>query len=346
MRLSRLVIGCYLIATAGLASFPSTALAQSRPTLDPKIPAYIPQQPASGTLSISGSTIVKPLVQAWVNELMRRHPRLKITVSTDASEAGLAALLAHRTGMAAMSRRLTASEIAEFVREYGYEPTEVPVAGDAMAIFVNKDNPVTGLSLDELDAMFCRERRRGLAYAIDSWGLVGVMDEWFEAPVQLYGRNGKSSLGYFFREEVCKDGTFHPQLVDADGSASVVLDVGRDQYGIGFSAISYGTSMVKPVPIAFVKGGRYVEPSIEAVMDGSYPLRRNLYLYVAKPPKTAPSQESAELVRYVLSRQGQQLARDLGYLPLSFEEITRVTSRWSPTPKAAKLERRGRLAVG
>ncbi|UVT16253.1 MAG: substrate-binding domain-containing protein [Nitrospira sp.] len=269
MRLSHLVIGCYLISTAGLASLPSTAVAQSRPTLDPKIPAYIPQQSASGTLSISGSAIVKPLVQAWVNDLMRRHPRLKITLAADGSETGLAALLAHRTGMAAISRRLTASEIAEFVGEYGYEPTEVPVAGDALAIFVNKDNPVTGLSLDELDAMFCRERRRGLGYVIDSWGLVGVMDEWFEAPVQLYGRNGKSGLGYFFREEVCKDGTFHPQLVDADGSASVVLDVGRDQHGIGFSAISYGTSMVRPVPIALsfippVEQTHFADPSDQA----------------------------------------------------------------------------------
>jgi len=345
MRFSRIVLGFYVVSCAVLATLAPATWGQVRPALDPDIPSYAYQESASGKLIISGSDTMRPLIQAWVDDLVRRHPGLKATVAGDGSETGLAALLEHRTEIAAMSRRITAAEISEFVKEYGYEPTEVPVASDALAIFVHKDNPVAGLSLEELDAMFCRERRRGVGYVVDSWSLVGLTDEWFEAPIRLYGRNGKSGTSYFFREEICKGGTFRPELVNGHGSASVVLDVGKDQQGIGFSAIGYGTSMVKPVPIASVKGGRYVEPTFQTAMDGSYPLRRNLYLYVAKPPKATPTSALIELVRFALSAQGQQIALDSGYFPLSLMEITRLTAKWSTSVKAAQLEMPGRPIV-
>lgn len=335
---TRLTLGFCLIAAAFQVSLTPATWAQLRMKLDPAIPSYLPQELVSGTLSISVAEPIKPLVRAWITGMTLRHPHLKIAVASEASRDGLAALLEHRTEVAAMARRLTASEIAEFVKEYGYEPSEVPVAADALAIYVHKDNPIAGLALDELDAMFCRERQRGLRYDVDSWGLVGVMDEWFEAPVELYGRNGKSGTGYFFREEVCKEGSFLPKLVDEYGTASTVLDVGANPNGIGFGAVGYGTSQVKPIPIASVKGGRYVEPTLETAMDGTYPLRRNLYFYIAKPPKAPPTQPTAELVRYVLSRQGQQSAVDFGYFPIMPGEITRLISKWSASSKVAQAQ--------
>jgi phosphate transport system substrate-binding protein len=233
---------------------------------------------------------------------------------------------------------MTASEIAEFVKEYGHEPAEVPVAIDALAIFVHQNNPVTGLSLDELDSVFCLERRRGMDYPVNSWGLLGLTDEWFDAPIRPYGRNGKSGTSYFFREEVCKGGTFVSHMVGGHGPASIVMDVVKDPQGIGFSGIGYRTSMVRAVPIAAVKGGRYVEPSFESVMDGSYPLRRNMFFYIAHAPKSEPDAAVRELVRFALSAQGQQIALDHGYFPLPLTEITRVLSKWSPPIKAAVLD--------
>ena len=338
MSYARLLLSCFLTATTMLAVLPSVTCAQVRPDLDPNIPSYLQLDQISGKLTISTSETMKPLVRTLVDDLVRRHPKLKVKFIGEEAETGLTALLEHRAEMAAMSRRMTADEIAEFIKEYGYEPTEVPVAGDALAVFVHKDNPIPGLALDELDAMFCRERHRGVSYHIDSWGLVGLFDEWFEAPVQIYGRNGKSRDSRFFREEVCKGGTFRPQLVDGQGPASTILEVENDPYGIGFSSVGYRTSMVKPVSVALVKGGRYVEPSFQTAMDGSYPLRRQLYFYFAKPPKSSPTSTFVELVRYALSRQGQQRALDLGYLPLSSVEIARVTSKWTATMQAARLE--------
>jgi phosphate transport system substrate-binding protein len=337
MHCSRFTLLISLCLCAASVPYASVAWGQARPTLDPDLPSYFYQESVSGTLIISGSDTMKPLLQAWADNLVRRHPKLKPTLSGEGSETGLAALLEHRTDIAAMSRRITAAEISEFVKEYGYEPTEVPVAGDALAIFVHKDNPVTGLSLDELDAMFCRERRRGLAYDVDSWGLVGLMDEWFEAPVRLYGRNGKSGTSYFFREEICKGGTFHAHMANAPGSASVVMEVSIDQQGIGFGAVGYGNSEVRTVPIATVKGGRYVDPSLQTAMDGSYPLRRNLYLYIAKSPKEPPSHATAELVRFALSAQGQQIALDSGYFPLPLPDVIRLAAKWPTAVKSAQL---------
>lgn len=345
MRVYRFVSQCCMIAAVASLGFALETLGQVRPELDSQIPVYTAQETVSGTFKIAGSDTMKPLIEAWVGDFVRRHPGLKIAVAGAGSQTGLEALLAHQTEIAAMSRRMTAVEISVFVKEYGFEPTEVPVANDALAVFVHKDNPIRGLSLDELDAIFCRERRRGLSYDIDSWGLVGLVDEWFEAPIRLYGRNGKSGTSYLFREEVCKGGTFRPHLVNAQGSASVVLDLTKDPQGIGFSAIGYRTSMVRPVPIASVKGGRYVEPNFQTAMDGSYPLRRNLYLYIAKAPKTSAPPYLSELVRFALSAQGQQAALDHGYFPLSLTEITRLTSKWTASVKAAKVTEPARPAA-
>lgn len=342
MGLRKLVLWLPLISLVASQGLVPAAWAQVRPELDSQIPSYAVQEVVSGKLKIVGSETMKPLIDAWVSDLTRRHAGLKIAVEAMGSETGLAALLEHRTEIAAMSRRITAGEISEFVKEYGYEPTEVPVANDALAIFVHKDNPISGLSLDELDGIFCRERRRGLGYVVDSWGLVGLVDDWFDAPIRPYGRNSKSGTSYLFREEVCKGGTFRSQLVNAQGSASVVLDVAKDPQGIGFSAIGYRTSMVKPVSIASVKGGRYVEPTFQTAMDGSYPLRRNLYLYIAKPPKITPTPALTELVRFALSAQGQQMAVDHGYFPLPLMEITRLTTKWTLPMKAVELETSGR----
>lgn len=140
-----LILFSLLVITMGLSWW---AEAQVRPDLDPAIPAYSLEENVSGKFTVAGSDTMKPLVQAWAGELARRHPAMVVTVDSAGSQTGMTAMLEHRAAVAAMSRRMTAKEIAEFVREYGFEPTEVPVAVDALALFVHRDNPIAGLSLD------------------------------------------------------------------------------------------------------------------------------------------------------------------------------------------------------
>lgn len=320
-----------------------STLAQVKPELDPTIPQYGLVSSIAGTLSVAGSETMKPLIDLWAGELRRMYPGLTVQVSGLGSETGLAALFEGKAQIAAMSRRMTTQEISEFMREFGYEPVEVPVAVDALAVFVHRDNPVQGLTLQELDAMFSVERKRGVPYSIDSWGLVGLADEWFDAPIRLYGRDDQSGTAAFFREQVCNGGKLRPSLVKSAGAASVVVDLMKDRFGIGFSAIGYKTSSVRPVPIAAAKGGRYVEPAFQTAMDGTYPLRRNLYLYVNRAPKIAPSPAIAELVKFSLSQQGQQIVINQGYFPLPTTELNRLIALWSAPVKAAVVDRTGHV---
>jgi phosphate transport system substrate-binding protein len=117
----------------------------------------------------------------------------------------------------------------------------------------------------------------------------------------------------------------------------------KDRFGIGFSGIGYQITGIRPVPIASVQGGRYIQPSFQTAMDGSYPLRRNLYLYVNKPPKGAAPPTLAEYVKFVLSQQGQQTVVDHGYYPLPTAELNRLTMMWMAPVRSAAVEQPAKM---
>jgi phosphate transport system substrate-binding protein len=312
---------------------------QIKPSLDPKIPPYQLVSGVTGALSIAGSETMKPLTESWSTDFRQLYPGLTIKVASGGSETGLAALLEGKAQIAAMSRRMTQQEVVEFKREFGYEPTEVPVAVDALAVFVHKDNPIEGLSLAQLDAIFSKERRRGLPYPINTWGAALLLDEgWTDAPVHLYGRNGNSGTATFFREHVLNGAALKNTMTVGAGSASVVIELMKDRFGIGFSAIGYQISGIRPVPLASVEGGRYIQPSFQSAMDGSYPLRRNLYLYINRPPKIAASPSLTEYVKFALSQQGQQIVLTHGFYPLPTTELDRLTMMWTTPARAATAE--------
>ena len=315
------------------------ASGQIKPLLDTKIPPYQLVSGLTGALSVSGSETMKPLTESWSANLKQRYPGLIIKVESKGSETGLAALLEGKTQIASMSRRMTQQEVVEFKREFGYEPTEVPVAVDALAVFVHKDNPIQGLSLAQLDAMFSKERRRGWTYPVNTWGDVLVLEDgWTDAPINLYGRNGNSGTASFFKEHVLNGAEFKNTMTTGVGLASVVIELMKDPFGVGFSGIGYQTSEIRPVPLALVQGGRYVQPSFQTAMEGSYPLRRNLYLYVNKPPKIGTSSPLTEYVRFALSRQGQQIVLDHGYYPLPTAELNRLAMIWTTPVRSAGTE--------
>lgn len=335
---SRALLGTYVFLVLFFAVFTQVS-AQIMPSLDPKISPYQRGNDVTGILSVAGSDTMKPLTESWSAKLLQMYPGLSIKVESRGSETGLAMLLEGKAQIAAMSRRMTQEEVVEFKREFGYEPTEIPIAVDALAIFVHKDNPIEGLSLAEVDAAFSKERRRGLKYPVNVWGDLMLFDEeWEKSPVHLYGRNGNSGTASFFREHVLNGADVKKTMEAGIGAATVVVDLMRDRFGIGFSSIGYRTSEVRPVPLASVKGGRYVEPTFETAMDGSYPLRRNLYLYINRPPKVAPSAPILEYVKFALSQRGQKIVIDQGYYPLPATELNRLTMMWATPLRTVTAE--------
>ncbi|MCS6284635.1 MAG: phosphate ABC transporter substrate-binding protein [Nitrospira sp.] len=325
----------FAVSICLMALTTSPATAQLKPTIDPNIQTYVRSTAITGTLSIAGSDTMKSLTQRWEGKLREIYPDFSIQAQGLGSETGALALLDGKAQIATLSRKMTLEEIAAFTKRYGYEPTEVPVAADALAVFVHRDNPVTGLTLQELDAIFCKERRRGSDQPITNWGQLGLGDEWSQAGIRLHGRNSSSGSATFFLEHVCQNGEFLPTLKPAPGAASIVVEITKDRYAAGFSGIGFRTSKVRPIALADRKGSAFVEPNFETVINGTYPLRRHLYLYVNKPPKSVLPAIVSEFIKFAISQEGQQVVAKEGFFPLPAEELNRQLAAWTQPIQAA-----------
>lgn len=299
---------------------------------DSTLARYNPQAQVSGTFKIQGSETMYPLLTRLSMEFQRRQPKVAIDVrgggSTKAiaeflqpplSKTGNVMILEERASsfqLIATSRELFDGEVKEFVAQHGYEPTAVPVAVDAVALYVHKDNPLSGLTLDQVDAMFSTTRNRGYKTPIKLWGELGLTDGWEKAPIQLYGRDRKSGTRAFFQEHCLAGGEFMPGLHEDPGAASVILDLSRDQLGIGYSGLGLQASTVRVVPLAEAAGMPFVTPSSSTVADQTYPLRRVLHLYVDKSPKTPLPAAAQEFLAFVMSYEGQEAVMKAGFFPL------------------------------
>ncbi|MCP9471021.1 MAG: PstS family phosphate ABC transporter substrate-binding protein [Nitrospira sp.] len=271
---------------------------------------------------------MQPLTKHWELKLKEFYPHVDIRIKGSGSEEGLAALLEKTAQIIAVSRPLTSAEIAEFKKRHGYEPTEVPVAADALAIFVHRDNPIAGLTFQQLEAIFCKEQKRHNDRPITKWGQLGMEGEWKEADIWLYGRVSRSATAAFFRERVCFNGEFSPKLIEEPGSASIVMEIMKDRYAIGYSGIGYRTSTVHPVPLAEREGESFVEATFENAINGTYPLRRILYLYVDKSPKEELPAIVSEFVKFATSHEGQEIVVKEGFFPLPTEVLNRFSAIW------------------
>ena len=211
---------------------------------------------------------------------------------------------------------MKAKESASFEDRHGYKPTPVAVAIDALALFVHKDNPVRGLSIPQVDAIFSSTRRCGGKADIKTWGDAGLTGSWASKDIQLFGRNSVSgTYGYYKKKALCK-GDFKNTVNEQPGSASVVQSVSTSLNAIGYSGIGYYTSGVKALALSKKHGGRFIEPTPENALNGTYPLARALYVYVNKTPNKPLPPLEREFIKMVLSKVGQQVVIKDGYIPL------------------------------
>jgi phosphate transport system substrate-binding protein len=226
-----------------------------------------------------------------------------------------------------MSRAMKSTEVDAFEKKYGYKPTQIRTAVDALAVFVNKDNPVRCLTFKQLDGIFSKSRRRE-GDDIRSWRDLGLKGEWAGKPVSLYGRNSASGTYGFFKEHVLKNGDFKDSVKEQPGSAAVVQAVTVDRYGIGYSGIGYVTAGVRAVPLTERDGGKCFEATAENAYAGIYPLARFLYVYVNRPPGKGLEPLTREFMKLVISREGQEVVVKDGYFPLpakiAREELAKV----------------------
>lgn len=289
---------------------------QAAASVDPGLPEYEIASGVSGNLSSVGSDTLANLMTLWAEAFKRAYPNINIQIQAAGSSTAPPALTEATSNLGPMSRKMKDKEIEAFENRYGYKPTAVPVAIDALAVYVHKDNPVAGMSIADVDAVFSSTRKCGGTANIGNWGELGLGGAWERRDIQLFGRNSVSgTYGYFKKKALCK-GDFKNTVNEQPGSASVVQSVSTSINGIGYSGIGYKTASVKAVPLAKKPGQDFVAATPENAVSGAYPLSRFLYVYINKAPNKALAPLEREFLKLVLSRPGQEVVVKDGYIPL------------------------------
>jgi phosphate transport system substrate-binding protein len=294
----------------GIAALTS-GVANAVQTVDAGVPQYQKASGISGNLSSVGSDTLANLMTLWAEEFNREYPNVNIQIQAAGSSTAPPALTEGTSNLGPMSREMKDDELEAFEGKYGYKPTAIPVAVDALAVLVNKDNPVKGLTMEQVDGIFSSTYKCG-GTDIDTWGAAGV-GVWGSKSIQLYGRNSVSGTYGYFKEHA--------------GSASVVQSVTSSVNGVGYSGMGYTTSGVKMVPLAKKGSTTFVEATPENAINGTYPLTRYLYVYVNKKPNQPLAPLENEFIKMVLSKTGQQVVIKDGYIPLPAKVVEKELAK-------------------
>lgn len=318
-----------LLKKAALAAALIVAPVVAQVQVDPQLARYSPSSGVSGTIKSEGSDTLNNLMALWAEEFKKAYPNVNIEIQGKGSSTAPPALIQGTSQLGPMSRAMKASEIDEFKKKYGYEPTPIRTAVDALAVFVHKDNPIKGLSMDQVRQIFSVEGKNM------TWGDVGLTGEWADKPISLYGRNSASGTYGFFKEHALGTKDFKPSVKEQPGSSAVVQGVASDKFAMGYSGIGYATADVKAVSLAAGGTAKYVEAKPENAYSGDYPMARFLFVYVNSKPGEGPSPIVKEFIRLVLSQQGQQAVVKDGYFPVVKrvvdQDLAKIGVAGSPT---------------
>ena len=302
------------LALVALTVTAVNAQAADAVTVDPKLPAYAVASGVSGNLNSVGSDTLNNLMTFWGEGFKAQYPNVKIQVEGKGSGTAPVALANGVAQVGPMSREMKSTEINAFAVKFGHKPTRIPVAIDALAVFVHKDNAIKGLSLKQVDGIFASTRKRG-GQDVVTWGDLGQKGALAGKTISAFGRNSASGTYGYFKEIALKNGDYKDTIKEQPGSSSVVQGIAADVGAIGYSGIGYATSGVRALPLA-AEGNSFVEPTYANCLNGSYPLSRYLYVYVNKAPSRPMDKLTSEFITFVLSKQGQEIVIKDGYFPL------------------------------
>ena len=297
------------------AMLPSLALGQL--TVDKNLPVYKPVQGVSGNIKSIGSDTMNNLMTLWAEGFQKHYPNVGIEIEGKGSSTAPPALIGGTANFGPMSRPMKGAEIDAFETKFGYKPVALATSIDMLAVFVHKDNPIKGLSLPQVDAIFSKGRKLGFGKDIRTWGDAGLTGTWSNLPISLYGRNAASGTYGFFKEHSLGNGDYKDSVKEQPGSSAVVQGVATDKSATGYSGIGYITADVKAVPLSFKDGEDFVGAEPANAYNGTYPLSRALLLYVNYKPGSEIDPMRREFIKYIFSQQGQLDVIKDGYYPVT-----------------------------
>jgi phosphate transport system substrate-binding protein len=258
----------------------------------------VPALAAAGTVTVKGSDTMVILAQRWAEDFMKKNPAKKIQVTGGGSGTGIAALVNGTTDIANASRAIKDREAEQVKQRFKVQPTETVVARDGVAVYVNDQNPVAQLTVEQVKAIYLGDVR--------NWKEVGGQD----APIVLYSRENSSGTYVFVKEHVLGNEDFAPEAQTLPGTAAVVNAVAKEAHGIGYGGAAYAKG-VKEVKIVGKDGQAYL-PNAENVKSGKYALARPLFIYT----RGNPQGEAKEFIDFCLSQPGQAIVTQVGYYPI------------------------------
>lgn len=313
------------LLAVSLSSIPTLSYAGS--TLDKKLPEYKKASGVTGNLSSVGSDTLANLMALWTEEFTHIYPNVNVQVQAAGSSTAPPALTEGTSNFGPMSRKMKDKELQSFEKKHGYKPTAIAVAIDALAVYVHKDNPIKGMTIAEVDAIFSSTRKCKGKKDISKWGQTGLKGSWKNKSIQIYGRNSVSgTYGYFKKKALCK-GDYKTTVNEQPGSASVVQSVSSSLNGIGYSGIGYKTSGVRALALTKKAGKPFVAATPENAANKSYPLGRKLWVYVNKQPNRPLSPMQMEFFKMILSKRGQKVVIKDGYIPLSAKQVKKQLAK-------------------
>ena len=309
-----------------------------QPTLDPALPEYQPRKDIklAGNFKGASSDVLPGLVKLWIEGFRKYYPKVTIDVPPPyAGSLGAKELVKGNLDFVFVSRELKPDDITDFRAKFNYDPMSVPISGgsyrhygflDAVAFYVNKDNPIEKISFDQLDAILSTTRHRS-GQPITTWGQLGLTGEWADKPIHVYGIKPWNGFEEFIRQRVLSRennrGEWREDIHYDPVVFPIAKRVSEDRYGIGYSGLAYIDAPVKVLPLAQTANGPYYSPTYENVARASYPLSRVLYFNTNRAPGKPLNPAIEELLRFILSREGQQIVlRQALYLPLRPEQIS------------------------
>lgn len=300
-------LGLLLLVSAVACTLHATArpVAAQSP-LDPSLPPYRAEEKLSGKLTLAGSYTMSQVASVWADSFRQMHPGAEIDVQVIGSVGSVNAVNAGEAHIGLLSRSILRSEVQDFQREHGHSPVVLTPMHESIGVFVHKDNPIKGLTFEQLDAIFSFTLRRGASKPAATWGDLGLKGEWASKPIQVRGRRQATGVQVYFQEVVLAGGEFRPDIKEVLSNNEMLQAIAANPNAIGFAGATYSDPNAKMVPLAIEKGQPYVaEASIES-SRGQYPLVRPLQLVLNQEPGQPLPALEAEFVKYVFSRFGQE----------------------------------------
>ena len=304
-----------IVLVATLVALPAAGFAATV-SADPALKSYQPVKGVSGNLKSVGSDTMNNEMTLWAEGFLAHYPNVQVEIEGKGSSTAPPALVSGTSHFGPMSRAMKGKEIDEFEKRYGYKPTGLATSIDMLAVYVNKDNPIECLTLQQADAIFSKTRKGGYEKDIKTWGDLGLVGEWANKPISIYGRNSASGTYGYFKKHALFKGDYKDSVKEQPGSSSVVQGVASDKYAIGYSGIGYKTADVRAVPLAASANGQCIDATPDNAYTGEYPLARFLYMYVNQKPGTDLDPLRREFIKYVFSKDGQQDVVKDGYYPV------------------------------